>query len=67
MTDEAGGIELEAGEALYVRSTVVTNAVTGNRRHVFRRDADARKHAEAANGRRLLGADRPFAKMDAVD
>jgi len=52
---------LSASQAHYVRSTVATNAVTGNRRHVFRTVEDALKHAEAAHGRRLLGAERPFA------
>jgi hypothetical protein len=62
VTDEASGAELDASRALYVRSSVVTNTVTGNRRHVFRRIEDASKHADAAHGRRLLGAERPFAK-----
>jgi hypothetical protein len=65
VTDEASGMELDAAQAVYVRSTVITNAITGNRRHVFRRIEDATKHAEAAHGHRLLGAERPFAKMDA--
>lgn len=61
VTDEASGTEISASQAHYVRSTVATNAVTGNRRHVFRTVEDALKHAEAAHGRRLLGAERPFA------
>jgi hypothetical protein len=62
VTDEASGQEIEAFKAYYVRSTVATNAVTGNRRHVFRTAEDALKHAEAAHGRRLLEDERPFAK-----
>lgn len=67
VTDEASGTELEASDAHYVRSTVATNAVTGNRRHTFRVVEDAVKHAEAADGRRLTGADRPFSKTSPTD
>ena len=34
---------------------------------VFRAVEDASKHAEAADGRRLLGAERPFVKMGLTD
>ena len=63
VTDETSGTELKAPVANYVRSTVATNTITGNRLHVFRTAEDAMKHAEAANGRRLLGAERPFAEF----
>lgn len=67
VTDEAGGSEIDATAANYVRSTIPTNAITGNRVHVFRSSQDAQKHAEAANGRRLLGAERPFSNMTDSD
>lgn len=67
VTDEASGLELASTEAIYVRSSVVTNTITGERRHVFRRTEDATKHAEAAYGHRLLGVERPFAKIESVD
>jgi len=67
VTDEASGAELDPSEAIFVRSTVTTNEVTGNRRHVFRHEDDALKHIDAAHGRRLLGAERPFAKMESAD
>ncbi len=62
VTDEASGTEIESSKAHYVRSTVATNAVTGNRRHAFAAVEDAVKHAEGARGRQLSGADRPFTK-----
>jgi hypothetical protein len=60
VTDEAGGREIEAERATFVRSSVVTRAATGNRVHAFLDPADAGRHAEAARGRVLTGADRPF-------
>jgi len=67
VTDEASGEELEASAAYYVRSTVPTNAVTGNRVHVFRTAEAASRHAAAAGGRRLTGSERPFAAVDVAD
>jgi hypothetical protein len=61
VTDETSGIELAAHEAHFVRSTVVTNAITGNRLHAFREERAARQHAQAARGRVMLGSERPFA------
>lgn len=63
VTDEASGGEIDASRASFVRSGVATNTITGNRVHVFRTAADAMKHAEAARGRRLTGAERPFAGL----
>ena len=60
VTDEASGQEVDARQAYFVRSTVVTTATTGNRIHAFRTVADAERHVAAAHGRPLLGADRPF-------
>jgi hypothetical protein len=64
VTDEKSGQELRASEAYYVRSVISTNDVTGNRQHVFRDEADAVKHAQAARGRQLLGDERPFSNIE---
>lgn len=63
VTDEVSGTEMDAADAVYVRSSIVTNRITGNRIHVFRTEVDAQKHAEAANGRKLSGSERPFNLM----
>jgi hypothetical protein len=60
VTDEPSGDELPAGAAEYVRSSVVTTPTTGNRVHVFRRRADADRHAAAFGGTVLAGSERPF-------
>src|SRR5207302_1669595 len=60
VTDEAGGAGIDSRSAYFVRSTVVTNPVPGNRTHVFRDRADMAEHARAFRGRRLAGAVRPF-------
>jgi hypothetical protein len=67
VTDEAGGGELDASAARYVRSTVPTNPVTGNRVHVFRTEEAASRHAAAARGRSLAGAERPFSAIPGAD
>jgi hypothetical protein len=61
VTDEVSEQEIEAGQAWFVRSSVVTRPTTGNRVHAFRDRPDAERHAEHAHGILLLGADRPFA------
>jgi hypothetical protein len=61
VTDEVSGREVEAGDAWFVRSTVVTTPTSGNRVHAFREREDAEKHAAAEQGRILTGPDRPFA------
>jgi hypothetical protein len=60
VTDEAGGGEVDARSATFVRSKVVTNAVTGNRVHAFRDRADAEEHARDRGGTLLEGVSRPF-------
>ena len=60
VTDEESGEEIDASEAWYVRSSVVTTPTTGNRVHVFRNRADAEKHADAFGGVVLPGSERPF-------
>ncbi len=67
VTDETSGAELDAATACYVRSTVATSAVTGNRVHVFSTDEAASRHAAGAHGRRLVGSERPFATMRSAD
>ncbi len=60
VTDEVTGRPVDAGEAFFVRSTVVTNHATGNRIHAFRRRHAAEEHAASHRGRLLTGEDRPF-------
>jgi hypothetical protein len=60
VTDEATGEPVEARAAAFVRSTVVTNPVTGNRVHAFRDRAAAEEHARAFGGWVLTGDERPF-------
>src|SRR5262249_37492263 len=60
VTDEAGGAELAARSAYFIRSAVVTNPVTGNRVHVFRERMAAEEHARAFGGRALTEAEKPF-------
>jgi len=67
VTDETSGTEFNAAAACYVRSTVATNAVTGNRIHVFSTEAAASRHAAAAHGRLLVGTERPFVTIPLVD
>ncbi|HWB09544.1 MAG TPA: hypothetical protein VG826_09980 [Pirellulales bacterium] len=65
VTDEVSGRPLDAGEAFFVRSSVVTNDVTGNRIHAFENRADAEGHASQFRGRLLTEDDRPLqAKKD---
>jgi len=60
VTDEASGKLIDAGDAHYVRSSVVTNPATGNRVHAFRNRADAEKHADIHGGTVLSESERPF-------
>jgi hypothetical protein len=60
VTDEASGDELDARFAHFVHSAVVTDAVSGNRVHVFRDPKAAEEHARAFHGWTLTGAERPF-------
>lgn len=60
VTDEASGQEVPAENACYVRSSVVTTPVTGNRIHTFRRQADAQEHAQAFAGVVLPEDEKPF-------
>jgi len=61
VTDEASGIEVAAADAYFVRSTIPTNKVTGNRWHTFRSIADARKHADATRSRVVPVSGSPLA------
>jgi len=60
VTDEATGAEIDAEDAWFVRSSVVSFATSGSHLHVFAREADARRHAEAFRGAVLAGKERPF-------
>jgi hypothetical protein len=60
VTDEVSGQEIDATNAYFVRSSVITVPATGNRVHVFRTESDAAKHAASAQGRMMRWAERPF-------
>jgi hypothetical protein len=60
VTDEASGERIDARDAWYVRSSVVTTPATGNRVHVFRSRADAEKHADEFGGTVLSESERPL-------
>ncbi len=60
VTDETSGDEIDAGHAWFVRSSVLTNAVTRNRIHAFERREDAAQHADAFAGEILQGSLRPL-------
>lgn len=60
VTDEATGEEIDASAAWYVRSSIVTMTVTGNRIHVFRNRTEAERHAEAYGGTVLGRSEEPF-------
>ena len=67
VTDEATGDELSAEDAYYVRSRIVSHAMSGERRHVFRSLQDAQRHAESYQGRVLVGKLRPFSAIPLTD
>jgi hypothetical protein len=60
VTDEAGGAEIDARSAHFVRSAVVTNPITGNRTHAFSKASDAAEHARVFAGWPLTGTERPL-------
>ncbi|HEV3344891.1 MAG TPA: nitrous oxide reductase accessory protein NosL [Pirellulales bacterium] len=60
VTDEVSGQPIDASEAFFVRSPVVTNPVTGNRIHAFEKHSDADDHAAQFRGRLLTAGERPF-------
>lgn len=61
VTDETTGAEVRAGDAWFVVSRVPSFPVCGCLVHVFAREADARRHADAFGGRILDGRERPLA------
>ena len=63
VTDEDSGEMLDAEHAFFVRSSIVTNPITGNRWHVFRDRDRADQHARESRGRLMLGADHPFPSL----
>lgn len=60
VVDELTGAELDADDAYFVRSLVVTNATTGNRIHAFKSKTAAEHHARSLSGRLLEDDERPF-------
>jgi hypothetical protein len=60
VTDEASGNLIDARDAFYVRSSVVTTPATANRVHAFLSRADAEKHADKHGGTVLSGSEKPF-------
>ena len=60
VTDEVTSQPIASQEAFFVRSSVLTNAVTGNRIHAFADRADAEAHANQFRGKLLTGDERPF-------
>lgn len=61
VTDETTGELLNASEAHYVRSLVVTSPATGNRIHAFGTRESAVQHANMFRGTLLVGNEQPFA------
>ncbi len=64
VTDEIDGQLLDAKDAFFVRSTVLSNGPTGDRRHVFRTHSQAQEHLETFRGRILTGTEHPFAELE---
>lgn len=64
VSDEVTGTELDARAAVFVRSPVVINPVTGNRIRVFREPGDADAHVARYGGRVLGPAERPFPRAE---
>jgi hypothetical protein len=60
VTDEAGGNLIDARDAFFVRSSVVTTPATANRIHAFRSRADAENHADKHGGTVLSESEKPF-------
>ena len=60
VTDEVSGQPIEASDAFFVRSSIETNAVTGNHIHAFENRADAEGHAAQFRGRLLTDEERPL-------
>lgn len=61
VTDETTGRLVDARDAWFVRSAVVTVPATGNRVHAFASEEDARRHAAAFHGTVLPGPGVPSA------
>jgi hypothetical protein len=60
VTDETSGVQVDARSAYFVRSTAVTDPITGNRVHVFQDRAAALQHVRAFGGQVLGGLEQPF-------
>ncbi len=60
VTDETTRAEVPAGEAWFVASRIRAPGASASNIHVFAREADARRHAEAFGGMVLEGDRRPL-------
>jgi hypothetical protein len=60
VTDEVSGERIDSSQAWYVRSSVATSPVGGNRVHVFRTREDAERLARTYGGTVLSDSERPF-------
>ena len=60
VADEKSGAEIDARDAVFVRSRILTLRTTGERIHAFGSRADAEAHAAAFGGTLLDGVERPF-------
>lgn len=67
VTDEATGTETPAEQAHFVRSRIISHSLSGERRHVFLHLDDAQRHADAYQGRVLVGTQRPFSAINSED
>ena len=64
VTDEDSGEMIDATEAFFVRSSIITNEITGNRWHVFRSRDRAEQHARESRGRLMVGPDHPLSPAE---
>lgn len=60
VTDEVSGEEIDARFAHFAQSAVLTDAISGNRIHVFGDEAAAEEHARSFQGWVLTDEERPF-------
>ena len=64
VTDESSGQEIPSKDGHFVRSTIITEPITGNAIHVFADPRDAQKHADNFWGTVLQSPNRPFQEED---
>ncbi len=61
VTDEASGVNLDAGLAWFVHGRIPSNTTADSFVHVFGREIDAREHIKNFGGVLLMEEQRPFA------